>query len=234
MLNSTIQIKIKQRLNKLDSQDYDNLKCWHITEAYNKASLGWVRRQIQGVNILQVGDEETTVKIDDLQILLTEIDLELEDKGKYYESQTLPPNYLGFKRLNAEIKKECCENKQDLIAYLVEEVNIPVLLKDELTKPSFEWGETFCTIVNNKIRIYTNGEFNIESCKLLYYRMPRKIQIENCVDISTGLISQEDIITEFKEDIVELILDDAASILAGDIESITQYQINQTRTEKNT
>lgn len=30
MDNNTLQIKIKQRLNKLASSDYDNIECWKI------------------------------------------------------------------------------------------------------------------------------------------------------------------------------------------------------------
>ena len=36
MLNSAIVIKLKQRINKLDSQDYDNIECWQAIEAFNK------------------------------------------------------------------------------------------------------------------------------------------------------------------------------------------------------
>ena len=35
MNNTTLQIKFKQRLNKLASNDYDNLECWQIVEAFN-------------------------------------------------------------------------------------------------------------------------------------------------------------------------------------------------------
>ena len=79
MLNSTIQLKIKQRLNKLDSQDYDNLECWHIVEAFNKAQVEWCRRQLHGFNQFKEGDEQSNRRIDDLQILLTEY-----IKHKYY------------------------------------------------------------------------------------------------------------------------------------------------------
>ena len=71
MNNITLQLKIKQRLNKLDSQDYDNIQCWQMVEAFNKAQMEWVRRQVQGVNITKTGDEQTKVRIDDLQKLLT-------------------------------------------------------------------------------------------------------------------------------------------------------------------
>ena len=49
MLNSTITIKIKQRINKLDSQDYDNITCWQIVESFNKAQVEWSRRQLHGI-----------------------------------------------------------------------------------------------------------------------------------------------------------------------------------------
>ena len=53
MLNSTIVIKIKQRINKLDSQDYDNITCWQIVEAFNKAQVEWTRRQLHGINLVK-------------------------------------------------------------------------------------------------------------------------------------------------------------------------------------
>jgi hypothetical protein len=59
MLNSTIEIKVKQRLNKLDSQDYDNIQCWQIVEAFNKAQVEWVRRQLHGTNAFKEGDESS-------------------------------------------------------------------------------------------------------------------------------------------------------------------------------
>ena len=73
-VNTTI-LKIKQRLNKLDSSDYDNLQCWQIREAVNKAQLEWIRRQIHGVNLVKEGDEETRMRVDDLQPLLIQTTL---------------------------------------------------------------------------------------------------------------------------------------------------------------
>ena len=84
MLNSTIQIKIKQRLNKLDSQDYDNIECWQIVEAFNKAQVEWARRQLHGMNIMKEGDEGSTRRKDDLQVLLDRQALNLTDKEYYY------------------------------------------------------------------------------------------------------------------------------------------------------
>lgn len=234
MNNNTLHLKVKQRLNKLDSQDYDNIQCWQVIEAYNKAAMAWVRRQIQGINALQVGDEETTTKIDDLQVLLKTEILELEDKGMYFESQPLPPDYLGFKRIDAKASRECCKNSVILRIYPVEEVNVPILYEDALTEPSFIWGETFCTIVGNRIRIYKKDDWEIKDPILMYYKQPRFIQIENCVDPYTGLVSTGNVESEFKIDITELIIDDAVSILSDDIESQMQSQLSRERSQKNT
>lgn len=99
-----------------------------------------------------------------------------------------------------------------------------MLLIDKNSEPSFEWGETFGTLIGNKLRIYTNGVFDVVNPKLVYYRKPLSIQFEGCVDLEGNSISTANVECEFKDNIVELLIDEAAAILAGDIESITQYQ----------
>ena len=77
MLNSTITIKMKQRINKLDSNDYDNIECWQIVESFNKAQVEWTRRQLHGINQVREGDEQSTRRKDDLQVLLNTYSLPL-------------------------------------------------------------------------------------------------------------------------------------------------------------
>lgn len=234
MNNTTLQLKIKQRLNKLASQDYDNLECWQIIEAFNKGQLQWVRRQIMGINQLQEAAEQSTIKIGDLQKLLTEVDLSLTIGDKYEYSQELPSNFLHHNRIEASVKKECCPEPASIYVYLAEEANVPALLENDLTNPNFQWGETFGTYVGNKFRIYTNNEFKVYKAKLMYYRSPDKVQITGCVDPYTLQESTTDVECEFKDDIAEILVDEAAKILAGDIESINQYQIQAGSVNNNT
>ena len=175
MLNSTIQIKVKERLNKLDSQDYDNINCWQISEAFNKAQVEWVRRQLHGINIVKEGDEGSTRRKDDLQVLLTTDALTLTDKEYYYFGK-LPENYMQWKRVDVYAKKDCCD-KRRMTVYLAEEENLNQLLRDNQKRPSFEWAETFATLIGNTTHIYTNNEFEVQSANLIYYRQPRRIQI---------------------------------------------------------
>ena len=231
MLNSTITIKIKQRLNKLDSQDYDNLECWQIVEGFNKAQVEWVRRQLHGINLVKEGDEQSTRRKDDLQALLSTFDLTLTDKEIYYEA-SLPQEYLQWKRVDVFANKECCD-KRRMTVYLAEEGNLNQLLRDDAKRPSFEWAETFATLKGNKVNVYTNNTFNIQKADLVYYRQPVKIQIQGCVDPYTNVASANEVLCEFKDDIIELIIDEAVSILAGDIESTNQFSRGTETAERN-
>ncbi len=231
MLNSTITIKMKQRLNKLDSQDYDNIECWQVVESFNKAQVEWVRRQLHGMNLLKEGDEQSTRRKDDLQALLVTNVLSLTDK-KYYYKSTLPTDYMQWKRVDVYAKKGCCD-KRRMTVYLAEEGNLNQLLKDKMKQPSFEWGETFATLINNEVHIYTNEDFEVDFADVVYYRQPTHIQIQGCVDPYTGVATTANVECEFKDDIIEVIIDDAVSILAGDIESINQYSRNSETAERN-
>jgi hypothetical protein len=234
MNNTTLQLKIKQRLNKLASNDYDNLECWQIIEAFNKAQIQWVRRQIMGANQLREAAEQSTLKIGDLQILLTEVNLNLTQNQIYAESQELPSDFLHHNRIEAFVKKDCCPDEQMIYVYLAQEANIPALLENDFTKPSFQWGETFGTYAGNRFRIYNNNEFNIVNAKLMYYRSPTKIQIAGCVDPYSLQQSNTNVICEFKDDIAEILADETAKILSGDIESFNQYSIQSGSVTTNT
>lgn len=223
MTNTLLQIKIKQRLNKLASFDYDNVECWMIMEAVNKAQLEWARRQLHGLNLKKEGPEQSINTVDDLQVLLKQQKLSGNHAPKYFESDLIDEQYLHFVRMSADAKTECCPERP-LSIYQVEEANVDVLLFDDYKNPSFEWAETFCTVFANRIRIYTDSKFKIANAMLTYYRKPREVTFIGCTNPSTGVIVTSDVTCEFKDDICEIIIDEAAAILAGDIESMNQYQ----------
>jgi hypothetical protein len=230
MLNSTITIKIKQRINKLDSQDYDNITCWQIVESFNKAQVEWSRRQLHGINVVKEGDEQSTRRKDDLQKLLIREPLVATKKDIYYEGN-IPGDYLQWKRVDIYAKKDCCEPRR-MTVYLAEEGNLNQLLRDKSKQPNFEWAETFATLIDDTVHLYTNGEFDISEAFLTYYRQPVKIQITGCSDPYTGVTSTAEVTCEFKDDIIELIIDEAVSILAGDIESGNQFSRTQESAER--
>lgn len=231
MTNNLLQIKIKERLNKLASLDYDNFECWQIAEAFNKAQLEWSRRQIYGYNIRKEGAEQSSGLIDDLQVLLKHEILYSSDRG-IYSDVDLPEDYLHYVRTDVFGKTECCDERR-ITVYQVEEANISIILDNEDKRPSWEWAETVATIMDGRLKIYTNNQFEVSQCHLTYFKKPREVQFNGCIDINTGLPFFADQTCEFNDDIAEIIVDNAAMILAGDIESITQFQREQGAVQNN-
>lgn len=232
MENLTIVLKVKERLNKLDSFDYDNLQTWQILEAFNKASVDWCRRQLHGTNLKQTGDEQTKRRIDDLQVLLREIPLTLDKKDKYFGSNNWPEDYFEYKRVSFKASSDCCEN-DSWVTYLVEEANIDVYLRDKYRKPNFQWGHTLITLANNVVKIWTNNEFDIEEARLTYYKQPRRIEIQGVSNPYTGQPSTTEVLSEFKDDVVEVLIEEAVKILARDIENISGTQLADKSVESN-
>lgn len=233
MDNATLRLKLQQRLNKLASNDYDNIELWQMSEAINKAQVEWSRRQLHGGNVYKEGDEYSKRRIDDMQVLLRELPLEGIETDTYFESTNFPVDtYLEFKKVTAYAKDECCPDPRVMQVYLSEEANVNLILRDPLKNPNFDWAETFCTFLGNTLRIYKNKDFSIVTPVLTYYKRPTYIQFAGTANPYTGEQSLLDVECDFKDDVVELILDDAAAIIAGDYENYNQMQREQQAAER--
>jgi len=233
MNNQVILIKIRQRLNKIARNDYDNIEHWQIIEAFHKAQVDWCRRNLHGINQLREGDEQSNRRIDDMQVLLKTIPCTVLKMDLHYETQELPDNYLQWKRISAQGVSECCDNKRNLIVYLAEEGNVDVLLNDYNKRPSFDWGETFATIKNKRVCIYTNNEFELDKVSLTYYTQPKLIEIAGVMNPYTGIVATVDVESDFKDDLIELFIEEAVKILGGDLEMFNRQQMSSQTVEAN-
>ena len=234
MDNLTIETKINERVNKLDSNDYDNVHKWKIVEVFNKGMVDWLRRQLHGTNTHKTGDEQSKRRIDDLQVLLRSIQLDPEKKDCHYASTIWPEDYLEFKRVSITGKTECCESNKGWVIYLVEEANIDVLLRDYTKKPNFDWRTTLVTLMGNVVKIWTNDEFEVPEATLTYYKQPQRIEIQGVSNpYNGGQPSAAEVLCEFKDDIVEVFIEEAVKILSGDIEYMNSIQIADKTIESN-
>jgi hypothetical protein len=213
-----LQKKVQERLNKLSSFDYGNIEPWSVVEAFNKAQLQWVRRQLQGINQTKTGAEGSIRRIDDLSIILVSGSLSLTLADIYYDTP-LPDDYMEWNRISIKGKNECCPDRP-FVVFLASEDNRDILLADRSKQPNFEWATTFATITNGKIRIYTNNDFLISSAVFSYYRYPRNIEIAGTPNIYLpgAPISPVDVESELPEDVQEILVDEAVGILASDIQ----------------
>lgn len=236
MNNSFIIVKIKDRCNKKDSSDYENIEPYQFLEAFNKAQDNWVRRQLQGINQTHTGAEESTRRIDDLQVLLVDWVDTWTDKGLYWESNIFPDDYLQYCRISANIQEECksCPPRKLRAVFEGNEADVDLYLSDENRQPDFNWATTFTTISGNKFRLWTNDTFNILDPVVTYYRNPVHIQIAGQRNPDDGLISVVTIECEFPDSVIEVLCDEAAGIITGDIENWNQRQRLETSVEHNT
>lgn len=216
MTLTQVSTKIDIRLNKGASSDYDNIWGYIKQEAFNKAVNEWVRRQYRGNNISREGDEESTARVDDLQILLKKDNLTIRDKGLYVETNKLPTDYLYFKRLTPYVSKGNCTSVQ-IKSHLREEANVDDLLP---SLPSFDFEETFHTLIGNKAHVYHNKDFTIDKVELTYYRKPIFYNFKKL-----------DTVVEFKDDICDMLVDECCKIIASDIESLNAKALAESRVE---
>lgn len=231
-VNYIIQ-SVKKKLNKLDSKDFDNVLDTHILSTYNEVRIDWLRTNLVGYNVQKLGDESSNRRMDDFNIILTlPTPLVVVKKDRYYISEKLFENYMAFKRLELKVKSNCCEGTLHMKAYLNGESNIDLLLDSDDKNPSFDWGETICSLVDGRLKIYTNNEFEIEEANLIYYRFPAPVEKAGVHFLEKGVQSTVDIDCEFKKDLCSLFIAETVASLAGDIESLNQREIQNAKIEK--
>src|SRR6478735_4484889 len=129
MKPQTAILKLRTRLNKIHSSDYDNIEDWAAVEAINKAALEITRNLINGKNQTQDGAEETSFRIADLQQLLKPVSLKGSNARPQYFEAKLPKDFLWYNSLTPYVNKGSCKNKS-IVSNLREQANVPILLED--------------------------------------------------------------------------------------------------------
>lgn len=226
MNNSLLQAKLEQRCNKISSLDYGNIEPWMRTEAFNKGMDMWTRRQLEGINQTKSGTEGSIRSIDNLQCLLTTWSGAFTDKGLYWQSDGFPDDYMEWCRIDAYAQDECktCPPRY-LTTFLNNEADVAIDLIDTNRQPSYEWATTFITVMGNTFKIWTNEKFNIVDPVVVYYRKPVHIQVLGQTNPDTGFVSTVEVECEFTDSITEVIIEDAAAIIVGDLENYQQKQL---------
>lgn len=223
-MNSLIASRrIDDGLEKQATSANGNFTPQNKEDALNKVLSDWIRKQIQGVNLLREGQEETTIKVDDLQILLVEKSLNVR-KGKLsVDTDTIPSNYRYYNKLSVYASKGNCSNVL-IPSVFVENGNVDEYLSDGTFSPSFEFEQCFHVLLNDKFRVFTGDDFDVTKALLSYYRDPLKISFKK------EQLAEE---WEWKEDVAEILIDEAIKYLAGNIEHLNAYQTADSRLKEN-
>lgn len=225
----------KQKLNKIDSQQYRNLRIpeidWKINEAYEIFVKSIAEPRVNNHLGFEVNqrtiDDIRTIVINDEILVATQI-----DNMSYFV--TLPENYMFYISANIIMSKQNCEDK---IGRAILRQHDDRFETSPFDSSSFEWGETNIRFYDKGIRIFTDGTFSIKELKLNYIR--KHTYIHNAEDFSYGsyTLPSGQILTgiqncELPEQTHREIVDIAVLITSGDL-SMADYQLKQAKINLN-
>jgi hypothetical protein len=94
-----------------------------------------------------------------------------------YSSFLIPENYFEHIDLKVLASKDNCK-KQLLKTREIKGENVGPYSLDPNLNPSFKFRETFYTIAENAVQVYTK-DFTIASTEMSYYRYPKQVELEN-------------------------------------------------------
>ena len=172
--------KIDQKLNKLSTNDHQQIQLEDKILALNEAQIKLIKQKLDGV-ATGMGFDSTKKRYEDLEkfveqwedhpLPLTETNTEL---NKWSASLTgISPAYMFYADSYILADKGRCKNRiirinKDLTSH----GDVQMLLLNEHYKPSFEYQETFNYISSDEISIFTDGTFTPSTLFLSYIRYP--------------------------------------------------------------
>lgn len=157
----------RRRANKVESLQNRNFFVEQIDDYLNEGLKTYEREVSKLV-------EYDQTRIDDLrQLIKSETSLSVTPYALFVEAP-LPSDYYRMLKKYAIATSTTCSTKKKLRLFSVQSDDEENLLSDSLYKPSFEWNETAYRLIGDNIRVWTNGEFNVDSIIIDYlYRHPR-------------------------------------------------------------
>ncbi len=235
----SMQYDFKQKLNKIDSQQYRNLRIPEIDWKLNEAYEIYVKTIAEPRVPSHLGFEVNQRSIDDLRTIVIE-DYELspflmQGDPPNRREFLLPENYLFFVAGYALIEKEGCGSKR---VRLTMQQHDDMFEESSMTQSSYEWGDLNSTFTRNSIRIYLDGTFTVKKLFLTYIR--KHAYIHNAQDFlptASYMLPDGTLLTgyqncELPEHTHREIVDIAVLITTGDLQ-MQDYQIKQAKLSLN-
>lgn len=232
---------IDLKLNKLSGLTHQSIPVENKIIALNIAQIKLIKKKINPLNQLGVGFDGNKKRYQDLEVLIesqSDHQLPIVLKDKYLNRwssdlrpEALTPNYMFF--VDGYIlanKGQCKDHLVYINSHLTKHGSVSTLLENPSFNPSFEYQETFCTLSNDTISVYTDGTFTPTSLWLSYIRYPRMIDFEGYVNFDNK--ESTTVESELASYLEEELLNFAIFELGADIEDPMIVQLDQARTSK--
>lgn len=185
--------KIDQKLNKLSSNEHQQIQKEDKILALNEAQIKLIKQKVSGtVTTSGLGLDGFRKRHEDLQNLIQDYKhqplplTKIDENINQWEAdlKILEPEYLFYIDSYILADKGRCKNKRIRVNQdLAKHADILILLDNTHYKPSFEYQETFNTIISDKISIYTDGTFIPTKIYMSYLRYPVYIDSEGYIKL---------------------------------------------------
>jgi hypothetical protein len=224
----------KKKLNKVDSQQYRNLRIPEIDWVLNEATEIFIKSIAEPRMKNHLGFETSQRSIDDIRTIVVNTE---NGPGIAIVNNiaTLPANYMFYIGGKVNMTKDGCDNKQGEVFIRQHDDNFE---SSPFDKSSFEWRTVNAVFIDSGVKFYTDSSFGVS---LFYPNYIRKIAyMHNAEDFSAGtytlldgssLVGSQD--CELPDHTHREIVDIAVLITTGEIENAQGYQGKQAKLNLN-
>lgn len=214
--------KIDQRLNKLSTNDHQQIQLEDKILALNEAQIKLIKQKVDGFSTVSgLGLDSFKKRYEDLQSLVEGYNnqpLTLKIKNKelnqwYANIHDLVPKYMFYIDSYILADKGRCKNRRIWInRELTKHGDISLLLTNDHYKPSFEYQETFNFISSDEISIFTDGTFTPSKIYISYMRYPQYIDKSGYIklDGTPSIDSDCELETYLEDELLDLTVQNLA------------------------
>lgn len=226
----------KQKLNKIDSQQYRNLRIpeidWHLNEALDVFIKSIAEPRINN----HLGFETSQRSTDDIRTLVTNKTINTFLNGSDETKKiVIPIDYMFFVSAECIISKENCKDKKARIYIRQHDDEFQ---QSPFDKSSYEWGEVNATFSDDTLVLYTGGDLEIKEVRLNFIKKHNYIHnAQDFLPTGTYNLPSGEVLTgrencELPEHTHREIVDIAVLIATGNLQ-IPDYQIKQAKLNLN-
>lgn len=233
--------KIDQKLNKLSSNEHQQIALEDKILALNEAQIKLIKQKIDGNNTVSgLGFDAFKKRYEDLQKLVEgyedhALDLTLvnPELNKWAASLLdLKPSYMFYIDCYVLADKGRCKDRIIWINHdLAKHSDLSLILNNVHYKPSFEYQETFNFISSDEISIFTDGTFTPTKLYISYMRYPLYIDKAGYVKLDGQDSVDQD--CELKNYLEDELVDLTVQNLAMYTENASATQTAQYRIQTN-
>ena len=233
--------KIDQRLNKLSTNEHQQIQLEDKILALNEAQLKLIKQKMDGTPTPSgLGMDAFKKRYEDLQRLVElyedhALPLKLDNPELHKWTASLAdvtPAYMFYVDAYILADKGRCKNRRIWINRdLAGHGDLQFLLNNDHYKPSFEYQETFNFISSDEIAVFTDGTFTPTALYLSYVRYPKYIDKAGYIKFDGTPSADQD--CELKNYLEDELLDLAVQNLAMYTENASAVQSAQFRIQTN-